>query len=434
MSEALSLSAISDFTQAPPSLTSMTIPERARRVLLLGCCLLCLPIAHSARALRTEQSVVPALEAARARQRCGRAGARRARALTAPSAARAAAASAGRPHARAAAAEPGKFLSLTHAAKSESIADSGECRKWVLLEHARMTFPSTADADAGLGQRKRYVSVGTARTGRPKGSSKRYVVVQGERQGNWSKVPAESAEDYLALGMQPMHCLSEEGCQKRANYGSAVHKLPLFCKPHSRAGDVDLRNRRCQAPDGCTKRPSFGNASEGKSARPLFCVTHKQAWHTDLVTSRCRETLCAKRASFALPADAGARSRPTYCAQHKKHGMVDVRHKSTERKPSKMLGGQRRGMTQREGGRQSTRRHQVATGTTGDWLQRGDGQAARTDCASSPRLDAVLVWQGHRDRPALGTLGNASTPVLMSSASATEAGKRRVRQVASALC
>ena len=34
MSEALSLSAISDFTQAPPSLTSMTIPERARRVLL----------------------------------------------------------------------------------------------------------------------------------------------------------------------------------------------------------------------------------------------------------------------------------------------------------------------------------------------------------------------------------------------------------------
>jgi hypothetical protein len=35
-------------------------------------------------------------------------------------------------------------------------------------------------------------------------------------------------------------------CSKRANYGSPLTKMPLFCGPHRRPGDIDLRNRRCQ--------------------------------------------------------------------------------------------------------------------------------------------------------------------------------------------
>jgi len=127
------------------------------------------------------------------------------------------------------------------------------CRAWVIVDplpvhsggatasphsHYRTTRESATAASSA-----QTCWAPKKKVGRPLGSSKRYTTV-------WegvNNVYGEGLHEYdFASGLQPHKCLSQEGCSKRANYGSPVNKLPLFCGPHRRREDIDLRNRRCQ--------------------------------------------------------------------------------------------------------------------------------------------------------------------------------------------
>ena len=127
------------------------------------------------------------------------------------------------------------------------------CRAWVIVGPLPV-HSGSATASHHLHHRttrKSATAASSAQTcwapkkklGRPLGSSKRYTTVW----EGFNNVYGEGLHKYdFASGLQPHKCLSHEGCSKRANYGSPVNKLPLFCGPHRRREDIDLRNRRCQ--------------------------------------------------------------------------------------------------------------------------------------------------------------------------------------------
>lgn len=127
------------------------------------------------------------------------------------------------------------------------ISATQSCRAWVMLDPVPLCNLGTTRTTS----RTRHTRTPTAnsalpnkkKVGRPVGSSKRYTT---QLEGARNDVPGGLSTYDSASGLQPLKCVSHEGCSKRANYGSPVEKLPLFCGPHRRTGDVDLRNRRCQ--------------------------------------------------------------------------------------------------------------------------------------------------------------------------------------------
>ncbi|EKX43142.1 hypothetical protein GUITHDRAFT_110869 [Guillardia theta CCMP2712] len=151
-------------------------------------------------------------------------------------------------------------------------------------------------------------------------------------------------------------CMSPEGCQKQASFGSVNdkhprfchnHKLeshvfdnasfqtpifgsildliPRFCIHHKLEDHVNLRSKRCEF-NGCPKQPAFGDPVQ-KIAR--FCFDHKpQSNWVNIMARRCEHENCLSRPSYAASYNMTAR----FCSLHKPAGFVNmyVRHCSDE--------------------------------------------------------------------------------------------------------
>ena len=124
----------------------------------------------------------------------------------------------------------------------------------------------------------------------------------------------------------------------------------LRCAKHRRAGDIDLRNRRCEAEMtgwdmqherpatfSCPHRASFGNPAEGLRR---FCSLHKGKLDTNLnLKKTCSAEGCYLTPSFCDPST----RRAQYCSRHRPEGFVhrsmlpvskdsaNVRHWTTRR-------------------------------------------------------------------------------------------------------
>jgi len=98
------------------------------------------------------------------------------------------------------------------------------------------------------------------------------------------------------------------------------------CAKHKDVGDVDLRNRHCEAQMNgwdvqnqraaslrCPNRASFGNPAEGLRR---FCSLHRGKWDENFNNKKtCASLGCSRVPSFCDPATRKA----TFCVSHRPH-------------------------------------------------------------------------------------------------------------------
>ena len=138
------------------------------------------------------------------------------------------------------------------------------------------------------------------------------------------RAPAEAL-----LGAASARCVVAN-CSRVATFGAGhAGGKPLRCAHHRDAGDVDVRNRRCEAEMTgwdvqqhrpatwrCPQRASFGNPGEG---RRRFCSLHRRRYDANLNNKRtCAARGCSLSPSFCDPAT----RRAHFCGRHRPPGFV----------------------------------------------------------------------------------------------------------------
>lgn len=136
------------------------------------------------------------------------------------------------------------------------------------------------------------------------------------------------------LGSPSRRCMGTD-CSRVATFGSPAFSpgegssKPLWCVKHKNAGDVDMRNRQCEAQMTgwdverhqaasfrCPHRASFGNPAEGLLR---FCSAHRGRWDSNLNNKkRCQMEDCQRTPSFCNPET----RRPQFCGRHRPEGFV----------------------------------------------------------------------------------------------------------------
>ncbi len=141
------------------------------------------------------------------------------------------------------------------------------------------------------------------------------------------RAPAEAL-----LGAASAMCVVAN-CNRVATFGAAgaghAGGKPLRCAHHRDAGDVDVRNRRCEAEMTgwdvqqhrpatwrCPQRASFGNPAEGLRR---FCSLHRRRLDANLNNKRtCAAGGCSLSPSFCDPAT----RRAQFCGRHRPPGFL----------------------------------------------------------------------------------------------------------------
>ncbi|EKX51368.1 hypothetical protein GUITHDRAFT_46831, partial [Guillardia theta CCMP2712] len=110
-------------------------------------------------------------------------------------------------------------------------------------------------------------------------------------------------------------CRHPFGCSKRASFGEASSRLPLYCLDHKMPQHINVNSRMCHYPE-CKRQPLFGDACDGV---PRFCGEHRRKSDLDLVHSRCSFDGCV-----SIPWYGEVGKSPQYCSKHKRRNMVNL--------------------------------------------------------------------------------------------------------------